>query len=111
MNQERNWLGTWKFKAAETWFDATWRMNVFYNDKVSFSNSWSFYGNVSDFKASIDPETGANPAYRTLFSISSYPNSDLDDMFWEPYWDWNNTIFTAVRIGGAEGIYATIPNW
>lgn len=112
MNQEKNWLGTWKFKAAETWIDATWRMNVFYNDLVSFSNSWSYHSyNVADFKASIDPETGANPAYRTLFSVSSYPNMSVDDMYWEPYWDWNYTTFTAVRIGGAAGITATIPYW
>lgn len=109
-NQERNWLGTWKFKVAETWIDASWTMNVFYNDNVSFTNSWSYHNFVSDFKASVDPETGGNPAYRTLFSVSSYPDMNIDDIYWEPYWDWNSTVFTAVRIGGAAGIYATIPN-
>ena len=111
LNQEKNWLGTWKYKPAETWIDATWTMRVFYNDLVSFSNSWSYRSyNVADFKACIDPQTGGNPAYRTLFSVTS-PDPDIDDVLWQPYWDWNYTTFTAVRIGGQSGITATIPYW
>lgn len=107
-NQEKNWLGNWKYKAAETWINATWRMNVFANDKVSFSNTYSFHGLSSDFKGSIDPETGANPTYRYVFNVTS-PDPEVDDIESEPYWDWNNTVFTAVRIGGQAGITATIP--
>lgn len=109
LNQEKNWLGSWKFTPAETWINATWTMRVFYNDIVSFSNSWSYHSyDVTDFKACINPETGGNPPYRTLFSVTS-PYPDIDDELWQPYWDWNYTTFTAVRIGGQAGITATIP--
>jgi hypothetical protein len=85
------------------------------NDYV-MQSSWNYHGYPSNLKASINPTNGNNPGFQYYFTITPlyyhYPVDPLREEGNEPYypyWDSSWTQYQYVRIGGASGIYATLP--
>ena len=109
-NQNKNWLGSWKYAATETWIDATWYVSMFYSNGVSYNNSFSFHNIIDNYKVSLNPQTGEYFGGGGTLFVATPPYPDPDPLLeegWEPIWD-NFTTFQASRIGGQSGIYATI---
>ncbi|OFX82634.1 MAG: hypothetical protein A2W99_06675 [Bacteroidetes bacterium GWF2_33_16] len=104
--QEKNFWGNWKYKLAETWIDGTWEIKVFKYSQ-HYSNSYSYHGTLNDYKSSINPQTGETVGYQGVFKIvAEMPDPFHYDDLYPPQFVSGN--YTAIRIGGAHGIRATL---
>lgn len=93
--------------------------------EIGFKSQRTIYSEIVQAENEIDVVNQAKYSYAEAKSLApALLHSDLYNKYLkagviqiigagseDEYWDWNYTTFTAVRIGGANGIYATIPNW
>jgi len=109
--QERNWRRKWKYKFTNINVNGSWVVSLYYYPQ-RYGNNWSWNGNASYLKASINPQTGSSAPYRSYFVI--YPNSVNKNLPWyiadqydyQPKFDSYN--WTASRYGGCCGLYARL---
>ena len=114
--QDKNWLGSWKYSTPEGWINSYWYISAYDMNDLTLQSSWNYHGYPSNFKASINPSNGNNPGFQYYFTITPpywhYPLNVLREEGKEPYfqyWDPSWTQYQYIRIGGNNGIYATLP--